>query len=695
MALDFRLRHLRQQGASPDERIHVLVQFKGHVSALRRLGYVVTSSAGDVAAVSLMTGKLEELAGRPEVVYVAASRALRDETDVSSVAIKLNDSSSGARLIPGGGRGAVIGFIDSGFDLTHPCFSNAEGGSRVLAAWDQINLDSVPGEPPVGFGYGVEYTRQDIGALVTSGRVVVMKSQPGAGPHGTYVAGIAAGNGIINNTHHGVFKGVAPEANLVLVAYRNDVPVGGSAFVLDAINYILSFADGRPVVINISQGDNLGAHDGTNLLERAIDHVVSQGRAVVVVSAGNERNGPASHHARGEVAQGYELAVPFVLMTSQTKPVNGDILDLWYSGGDRLSVALETPGGWRSEFVKPDSVAEVEIPSGSRARVYSELDYPGNHDNRIGIILEGGAPWEAGVWKLVLRGDTVAAGGGFDVWADRPNAVTVVGFQDHQSDAATITLPGNARLAVTVGGFISRPSESPKTGTVRGDLAPGSSYGPSRDNRYIKPDLTAPSTLIMSPRMRTDGVPECYDMRGGTSMAAAHVSGVVALAWALCPKLTALQVRDALLATARADEFTGKTPNPSWGHGKLDAKRFYDALTDLVAKGERTTVSDKKVFEFETSPQPKPKNEGRRVGMSVRIDTREEDILVTGKSSDGEEYEGFLVLRKKGAPVKITKPNIDTVNIDTANTAPAEADPGGDECYINGRWYNPCPTGSG
>jgi subtilisin family serine protease len=72
----------------------------------------------------------------------------------------------------------------------------------------------------------------------------------------------------------------------------------------------------------------------------------------------------------------------------------------------------------------------------------------------------------------------------------------------------------------------------------------------------------------------------------GTSMAAPHVTGIVALLWSLWPGLAAGQISNALLSTARSDAFTGVTPNTNWGQGKLDARAAFEALSILVEKGE-------------------------------------------------------------------------------------------------------------
>ena len=48
------------------------------------------------------------------------------------------------------GRGVLIGFVDSGLDLTHPEFLGEDGNSRVTALWDM----TAEGTPPPGFHRG-------------------------------------------------------------------------------------------------------------------------------------------------------------------------------------------------------------------------------------------------------------------------------------------------------------------------------------------------------------------------------------------------------------------------------------------------------------------------------------------------------------------------------------------------------------
>lgn len=651
MFLDFQLRHLKQEAADPGERLHVLVRFKNKVSALRELGCEVTSVAGDVAAVFIPAGGLDKLLGSSEVVHVEASRTLKDETDVSSVDINLVEQSTGRRLIPGNGRGAIIGIIDSGFELTHPCFldppAKIGGGTRIIAAWDQANAIEAVGAPPLKFGYGIEYSREIINQSLADKKILSVKNQKGSRlqPHGTYVAGIAAGNGATDF----IYKGMAPEADLVLVAYKNAGPVGGSAFTLDAIDYICRHARAydNPVVINISQGDDLGAHDGKSLLERAIDYVVAGGRVLVVKSAGNGRHRPAIHHASGVVEQGSDFVLPFAMMPEITGPIDGDTIEIWYRAGDRFAVALKPPTGSPAKFIPAGQSAIVDFPAGNKAHVYSDLQHPTNGDNHIGIIFEKGDGWESGTWELILHPEEVRRGD-FDAWVDRPNTTTVITFKGHQADASTVTLPGTAQSVITVGGFVSRPAAGGDTGEVKGTLALGSSIGPTRDGR-IKPDITAPSTLIMAPRVRTEtcpprNFPPSYDLLRGTSMAAPHVAGAIALLWALWPELPSRQLREALYATARRDVFTGATPNNRWGHGKLDVGAAYKLLSTQSRNGE-TYMKDTENLSMRVTLESKDEGD---IPVIVHFDVKDGEVVnLRGIDPAGEsELRVSLLVRR-------------------------------------------------
>ena len=179
------------------------------------------------------------------------------------------------------GKGVIVGIVDSGIDWRHPDFRDPADSlrSRILSFWD---MDSELGSPPAGFDFGREWTREEIEAALrgegtgpprdTSGGVV-------AG-HGTYVAGIAAGNG--NGDPR--YRGMAPEAEIVVVSAFSQ-----QFSMLDAIRYVSGVAEreGRPVVVNTSFVTGPGTdQEGWEQLLRE-----RPGRAMVA-SAGRGRKWP-------------------------------------------------------------------------------------------------------------------------------------------------------------------------------------------------------------------------------------------------------------------------------------------------------------------------------------------------------------------------------------------------------------------
>ncbi|MCS6849101.1 MAG: S8 family serine peptidase [Anaerolineae bacterium] len=109
-------------------------------------------------------------------------------------------------------------------------------------------------------------------------------------------------------------------------------------------------------------------------------------------------------------------------------------------------------------------------------------------------------------------------------------------------------------------------------------IAGFSSRGPSSLTGRIKPDVVAPGVGVRSARPES---PANYGLSSGTSMAAPHVAGVVALLWSAAPGLRGdVETTEALLRqTARplaSNESCGgvsgaSRPNNTYGYGLVDA----------------------------------------------------------------------------------------------------------------------------
>jgi subtilisin family serine protease len=108
-----------------------------------------------------------------------------------------------------------------------------------------------------------------------------------------------------------------------------------------------------------------------------------------------------------------------------------------------------------------------------------------------------------------------------------------------------------------------------------GVINPGSSRGPSACNGAVFPKIVAPGVSI-----RSTGLLGGYSMATGTSMAAPHVSGSLALLLNAFPDLTVDQQESALLNSAV--ELGNPSPDNIYGHGQIDALAAFDWLVDTL-----------------------------------------------------------------------------------------------------------------
>jgi subtilisin family serine protease len=616
-----RTRELAREDA-PDtaERVGVLVKYKGDVADLKALGLVVGSVLGnpstdfEIATGTIALEAVEALAAVDHVVKVEMGRRLHDELDISTVEIRAKPLHSGPAPLTG--RRVVVGVIDSGLDYRHHAFRLPNDDTRFLFIWNQdISVrprgptdpfqETAPPEFPT---VGVEYTDQQINqALRSSNPLNVVRLDDTESAHGTAVTGIAAGDGSQAGTREGsgdnctganTYIGVAPGADIIFVRHSKiGDQIGESQNLVDAINYIFTRASqldggaGRPCVINISQGDNMGPHDGTSLVEQAIDQMlVLSTRRAIVKSAGNE--GGKSRHAMANVTVG---GGPKRITFSVPAGANRrQFMECWYDGSQRLDVQLFAPGtpAPSSPVVHPGDAPNVwPVNPNVTVTITSALDDPDNHDNRIFLEWGGaaGANPPNGTWTVQF---TNTSGGNalLHCWLEnRGDEVPV--FTSDVTDSHTISIPGTSSNVITVGSYAAEELRSPSGRvTHNGDLYVSSSRGPKR-NGARKPDITAPGVSITSARANSHAgccCDCCYDFyvdKTGTSFSAPHVTGVIALMFQKNPNLDHLDIALALHGTARDPGDGSVLPNNDWGTGKVDATAAVNAAPAPAAPG--------------------------------------------------------------------------------------------------------------
>lgn len=185
-----------------------------------------------------------------------------------------------------------------GIDFTHEAFRNADGTTRLHSIWDQTIREGGPSQ----FDYGRVFSEQEINeALKREQPSSYLPTRDDIG-HGTFLAGVAAGNEIPGKE----FSGIAPLSQIIVVkckeaknSYReyyrvpSKVPCYQENDIMAGIMYILqvAYSLGRPVSICVGMGSNLGNHDGASPLCHLIDINNMAGASICRLLPGNE--GPA------------------------------------------------------------------------------------------------------------------------------------------------------------------------------------------------------------------------------------------------------------------------------------------------------------------------------------------------------------------------------------------------------------------
>lgn len=511
----------------------------------------------------LVTGRIpvariEVVRANETVLSLKASQPVRPTLDATVRVMGVAAKTLAAPATSKGGKGVVVGIIDSGGDFAHRNFRTPRGKTRLRALWDQSGVARA-GSP---FGYGRLYSPAEIDTALAApdpysalGYGPRPDSAYEQGAHGTHVMDIAAGNGLGSS-----LPGVAPQADLVFVemaasdiAWRGPESVmqsfGDSVQMLEAIRFIFDTAADRPCVINLSLGTNGGAHDGSSLVEQGIDAMaVEHPDRAVVIAAGNAQLDGI--HSSGNVPATGEFDLVW-----RMKEHGGEV-ELWCDGPARLRVTLLGPDGTEVLRVEPGESRRA-VADGDVTAIFasSRLDDPNNHDNVVGVWLAPGLP--AGEWTLRLESLTGRVAP-FHAWIERMDWAQSMFAAP--VDSHTLGSISTGRQSVVVGAF-----DAHKTGLP---VASFSSSGPTRDGRQ-KPEVSAPGVNVVAARSRTeDGVIR----KSGTSMAAPAVTGLVALMLA-----EARRKGDRLdIETLRKKLIAGVQSRGQWdpqlGYGKASAK---------------------------------------------------------------------------------------------------------------------------
>ena len=429
--------------------------------------------------------------------------------------------------------------IDSGIDWKNTDFRNSDGSTRILKLWDQTVAPESSGyAPPEGYVVGTEYNR-DVINLALSGDEAALRSMNLSrdySGHGTFVTGIAAGNG---QGMAGSFRGVAFESELIIVklgdSEQRQFP--RTTRLMEAVNYCIMEAQkaGKPVVINMSFGNNQGSHDGTDLLSTYLNAASDVWKNVIVCGSGNEAGSGihASGMLSGRQTESVELAVG--------EYESGFNLQLWKNYSDEYGVELIAPSGERSGNLRTYGADRVSLDN---TQVYVYYGQPTPYSRYQQLYFEfvpAGGYVTPGVWRIVMTPVRIVDGR-YDLWLQESATLNEDTRFFSPSEETTLTVPSAAGKVITVGAYNSRTDA----------YADFSGRGYTRTNDNIKPDIVAPGVNIVSTAVNGG-----YTVRSGTSMAVPFVSGSAALLmqWGIVkrndPYLYGEKVKAYLIRTAR------------------------------------------------------------------------------------------------------------------------------------------------
>lgn len=437
------------------------------------------------------------------------------------------------------GQGMRIGVIDSGIDYTHSML----GGTGKVEDYKSVDVNAVsPHFPNAKVVGGIDLVGSEFNVASLNPDKWLPKPDPNPmdeGGHGTHVAGTIAGIGDGKNS----YDGVAPEALL----YAIKVFGNGSTtdeVVIAALEWSVDpnqdgVLNDKLHVVNLS----LGGSNGTpyELYNKAVTQLSFSG-TVVVAAAGNADN------------------ISFIVGSPSTAE-------------EALSVAANIDNSDHNWIFKTvgfnsegKSFALAEIIEGQTTKpiedagdIRGELVFVGLADKDF---TEEEAAFIKGKVAMIDRGAVT-----FQeklVRAEKAGAIGVIMVQN--SDEPPFTMGGTDPVGIP-GIMISKelgaklkeqldkapievvfqnPDMIRKPELVN-QVTDFSSRGPRAMDLLIKPEITAPGKNIISAEM---GEGTKALQMSGTSMAAPHVAGVMALMKQKHPSLSSRDLKSILMSTA-------------------------------------------------------------------------------------------------------------------------------------------------
>ncbi|HAZ37901.1 MAG TPA: hypothetical protein DEF85_10125 [Clostridiaceae bacterium] len=403
------------------------------------------------------------------------------------------------------GEGTVVAIVDTGIDYTHKDMKITDL-SKAKFNKDNVLFNNDEGRfftDKVPYGYNFADLNQEV--IDKSGSM-----------HGMHVSGIVAANGEV--------LGVAPEAQLFAMKVFSNDPKNQGAFSDDITAAIDSSVKHGADVINMSLGSTAGFASEDDPEQKAIKNAVDAG-VICVVSGGNSAYST------------YGLYYPYTMDADMglvgAPGLYKDTLQVASIENTKLKLPV-----LNFEAVEESGTIPYTISSDDKDPLAYLKEKTEIVDCGFGTIGEFAGKDLAGKIALIQRGNATFVEKKIN--AQKAGAAGVIVY-NKKNDDTFISMASDPSIeipavfirysdGVKLKGLIEQNVKVSFTGEmaeldndVSGEMSDFSSWGTTPDLRF-KPEVTAPGGHIYS-TLNNDK----YGDMSGTSMAAPHTSGTMAL----------------------------------------------------------------------------------------------------------------------------------------------------------------------
>lgn len=589
----------RQQRAANVSTQAAAMQVAERRGLVRRELFRVRTAYNGVAVMARGSDvdRLRRIAGVRDVVPLPLHERRNDRSVPAVGAPQVWKAAAGGNV----GKGIRVGVVDTGIDYVHATFGGSADPDDLAAARSAASNPEASGPVP---GFEVTNGTGDVlypNAVVVGGVDFVGDDYDGqstprpdpnpmdcplelGGGHGSHVAGSLGGRGVNadGSTYAGDYDdvpsdlklgpGVAPGVELYSIRiFGCD---GSTAFIAKGIDWAVDpNQDGDPSdhldVLNISAGSDFGDPDAPDVQAA---QTASQLGVAVVIAAGNSGN---RTHILGAPA----VAPAALTVANMSTGDWRDALDVDAPGTDADGTQLAQ---YSSAYPWSEMPSDIggELVRAPEANAYGCEPFATPMTGRVVLVEGRSAPGAEPPCTSAERAEHAQAAGavglvladvetelGTPMWGvtDLPLAHVAADVRTRLLDALTSETPPTVtfKRELAASTYDLTTADTVDETTSRG---PGAAGG-------IKPEIAAPGQSIISAR---SGSGSGTVSMGGTSMAAPHAAGAMALLRNHRRSWSVEELKAALVNTARPEVTTarghaGRRESPARvGAGALD-----------------------------------------------------------------------------------------------------------------------------